>query len=126
MRRAVLALSVLLLALSVDSSAERVAAMTFSMPTAASSHDGRLQAVGFDCKCADCRCTQAWGPRHYWQWDHRPIWDDPWLVLRPTIWGSPEPHLVPAEIWACKWHLPSAHSWPRPWRWHRRQCPTWH
>jgi hypothetical protein len=113
MRRAVLALSVVLLALSIDSSADRAAAIAFSLPAAATTHDGRLQTVGFD-----CRCVRAWGPRHYWQWDHRPVWDNPWQVLRPTIWGSPEPHLVPAGIWACKWHMPSARYWRR----HRRQC----
>lgn len=55
-----------------------------------------------------------WPSREYWRWDHRPTWDDPWVVLRPTIWGSPEPYLVPANIWARKWHLPRRH------RWHRR------
>lgn len=62
-----------------------------------------------------------WPHRQYWQWGDRPIWDDPWVVLRPNFWGSPEPHVVPADIWACKWHLPSA----RPSRWQRRQCPEW-
>jgi hypothetical protein len=66
--------------------------------------------------------AREWAPREFWQWDHRPIWDDPWTVLRPTIWGSPEPYVVPADIWACKWHLPPAH----PWRWHRRRCRAWH
>jgi hypothetical protein len=64
--------------------------------------------------------ARQWPWREYWQWDHRPIWDDPWVVLRPNFWGSPEPHLVPADIWACKWHLPS----PRKWQWHRR-CGVW-
>lgn len=47
---------------------------------------------------------QRWRQRRYWRWDHRPIWDDPWEVLRPTIWGSPEPQFVPANVWAQKWH----------------------
>jgi hypothetical protein len=51
--------------------------------------------------------------RHYWRWDHRPVWDDPWEVLRPTIWGSPEPHYVPADVWARKWHPAPWHHWAR-------------
>jgi hypothetical protein len=62
-----------------------------------------------------CRCERNWAPREYWRWDHRPIWDDPWAVLKPNFWGSPEPHLVPANIWVRKWRL----RWP--WR-HRH----WH
>ena len=49
--------------------------------------------------------------RHYWRWDHRPVWDDPWEVLEPTIWGSPEPHYVPADIWARKWHPAHRRHW---------------
>ena len=52
-----------------------------------------------------CRCDREWAPREYWRWDHRPIWDDPWAVLKPNFWGSPEPHLVPADVWARKWRL---------------------
>jgi hypothetical protein len=65
--------------------------------------------------------AQQWSPRTYWQWDERPIWDDPWTVLRPNFWGSPEPYLMPADIWACEWHLPGV----RYWRWHRRHCRSW-
>jgi hypothetical protein len=61
-----------------------------------------------------CNCVRDWPHRQYWQWDHRPIWDDPWLVLKPNFFGSPEPHLVPADIWARKWHPP----WLQ--RWHHR------
>jgi hypothetical protein len=68
-----------------------------------------------------CRCARQWLHRQYWQWDDRPIWDDPWRVLKPNFWESPEPHLVPADIWACKWHLPA-----RSWRWRHRQCRPWH
>jgi hypothetical protein len=64
-----------------------------------------------------CRCARQWPHRQYWQWDDRPIWDDPWRVLKPNFWGSPEPHLVPAEIWARQWHLPREHYW----RWHHRR-----
>lgn len=71
--------------------------------------------------CFGCRRKIAWAPREYWQWDHRPVWDDPWAVLRPNFWGSPEPYLVPADIWACKWHLPSRRDWR-----HRRHCGVWH
>jgi len=63
-----------------------------------------------------CRCARQWPHRQYWQWDDRPIWDDPWRVLKPNFWGSPEPHLVPADIWAQQWHPPRRH-----WRWHHRQ-----
>lgn len=64
-----------------------------------------------------CRCARQWPHRQYWQWDDRPIWDDPWQVLKPNFWGSPEPHLVPADIWARQWHLPRV----RYWRWHHRR-----
>jgi hypothetical protein len=65
-----------------------------------------------------CNCSGEWAHRQYWQWDHRPIWDDPWLVLKPNFWGSPLPHLVPANVWARKWHLPWLHRWRghRHWR----------
>jgi hypothetical protein len=53
----------------------------------------------------------SWRQRRYWRWDHRPVWDDPWEVLRPTIWGSPEPHVVPANVWARKWHPAHWHHW---------------
>lgn len=120
MPKAVLALCTLLLALSIDGSADR-AAMAFASPLEASAQDsGLVQAVRFDCRCAQA-WAPAWAPRKYWQWDSRPIWDDPWRVLRPNFWGSPEPHRVPADIWACKWHLPPAHDWRR----HRRQCRAW-
>jgi hypothetical protein len=59
-----------------------------------------------------------WRQRRYWRWDHRPVWDDPWDVLRPTIWGSPEPHYVPADVWARKWHPARLRHWARrPYRW---------
>ena len=63
-----------------------------------------------------CRCSAEWAHREYWQRDHRPIWDDPWPVLKPNFFGSPEPHLVPADIWARKWHPP----WPHYSRLHHR------
>ena len=58
-----------------------------------------------------------WHQRHYWRWDHRPVWDDPWEVLRPTIWGSAEPHYVPADIWARKWHPAHWHHWAHHHHW---------
>lgn len=61
--------------------------------------------------------TRRWHQRHYWRWDHRPIWDDPWEVLQPTIWGSAEPHYVPADVWARKWHPAHPHHWA--WRRYR-------
>jgi hypothetical protein len=54
---------------------------------------------------------RRWRQRHYWRWDHRPVWDDPWEMLRPTIWGSAEPHYVPADVWARKWHPAHHHHW---------------
>jgi hypothetical protein len=116
MRKAASAASILLLVLCISSLADAAAAMTFFLPAPAARNDERLQPVP-----VGCRCDAAWAPRQYWQWDHRPVWDDPWRVLRPNFWGSPEPHLVPADIWACKWHLPN-----RSWRWRHRQCPVWH
>lgn len=106
------------------------AALALALSIGSATHDGavasdNLQAEGRNDLPYDVHLTRRdlrqWAPREYWQWDHRPIWDDPWAVLRPNFWGSPEPHLVPADIWACKWHLP---SW-RDWRWHRRQCGAW-
>lgn len=66
-----------------------------------------------------CPCSREWAPRQYWQWDHRPIWDDPWLVLKPNFWGSSLPHLVPANVWARKWHLPWLHRWRAHHHWRR-------
>ncbi len=93
MRRAILAAVVLGVAFSAAAPAER---------TAASEYGGRPVH-------RHCDCARDWPHRHYWQWDHRPIWDDPWLILKPNFFGSPEPHLVPADIWARKWHPP--HYW---------------
>jgi hypothetical protein len=56
---------------------------------------------------------RPWRQRRYWRWDGRPVWDDPWEVLRPTIWGSAEPHFVPADVWARKWHPAHIHHWTR-------------
>jgi hypothetical protein len=117
MRRRVFA--VIAAAVAAGLTASRALAITPASPgelAAAAWTGGHAQNIGFD-----CRCERNWGPREYWRWDHRPIWDDPWRVLKPNFWGSPEPHLVPADIWACKWHLPSARLWRR----HRRQCPAW-
>jgi hypothetical protein len=70
----------------------------------AAAQDARsIRLVDFVC---DWKCARRWPPRQYWQWDQRPIWDDPWTVLRPTIWGSPEPYVVPADHWVHKWHPP--------------------
>jgi hypothetical protein len=66
-----------------------------------------------------CACSREWAPRRYWQWDHRPIWDDPWLVLKPNFWGSPLPHLLPANIWAREWHPPWLHRWRAHHHWRR-------
>jgi hypothetical protein len=82
------------------------AAMTPGPPSAFAAsawHARNFRAVGFIC---DWKCARRWSPRQYWQWDERPIWDDPWTVLRPTILGSPEPDLVPADRWAHEWHPP--------------------
>jgi len=120
MRKTVFALCALALATSVGALAPRAAAMPFASPVEV----GAASASGVDLvhkvHC-DRRCAREWPRRHYWQWDDRSIWDDSWTVLRPNFWGSPEPHLVPADIWACKWHLPSAQYA----RWHHQQCRAW-
>jgi hypothetical protein len=73
-------------------------------PTAADIHMAR-----FNC---DPRCVRRWPPRQYRQWDQRPAWDDPWSVLQPNFWGSPEPYYVPTDQWAREWRPP----WVRDWR----------
>jgi hypothetical protein len=97
MRSGALAVLALSAAFSAMASAEPAVAAEYGAPHAAYRH---------------CACARDWPHRQYWQWDHRPIWDDPWLVLKPNFWGSPEPHLVPADIWARKWHPPWPHYWP--------------
>lgn len=92
-----------------EAAAMPIAAWTGRTHTSAA--DTFAQKIRFD-----CRCERNWGPREYWRWDHRPIWVDPWAVLKPNFWGSPEPHLVPADVWARKWRL----RWP--WR-HRHWHP---
>jgi len=106
MRSSTLAALALSVALSAAGFAEQAVAAEYGPPAAA--HPKRHWR---------CECVQDWPHRQYWQWDHRPIWDDPWLVLKPNFWGSPEPHLVPADIWARKWHPP----WPHYWRPRHRQ-----
>ena len=105
MRNRTLAALALSVALAALVPAGRAAAAEYGAPaTAAVKHHWR------------CNCARDWPHRQYWQWDHRPIWDDPWLVLKPNFWGSPEPHLVPADIWARKWHP------PYDWRAHHRHA----
>jgi|SRR5579859_7723014 hypothetical protein len=95
MRRDILAAAALGLAFSATTPAERAAASQYGVPH-----------VHWRCDCA-----RNWPHRQYWRWDHRPIWDDPWLVLAPNFFGSPQPHRVPADIWARKWHPPWLHHW---------------
>jgi hypothetical protein len=105
MRNGTLAALALSVAFAALVTAEHAVAAEYGAPaTAAVKHHWR------------CDCARDWPHRQYWQWDHRPIWDDPWLVLEPNFWGSPEPHLVPADIWARKWHP------PHDWRSHRRHA----
>jgi len=112
MRQAKLALAAI--ALMLLTAAGPAAAMTMAARSDLSAGAGgpRMQTIHFVCKC-----NRAWPRRLYWQWDSRPIWDDPWTVLQPNFWGSPEPDLVPADVWARKWHPP----WIRRWRWHHRR-----
>jgi hypothetical protein len=119
MKRIVTTGIVLAFAFTFGAAANSALAMPFAPPAGVilAARDGQ----GTQTIHVTCRCARDWPHREYWQWDHRPVWDDPWAVLKPNFWGSPEPHLVPAAIWTCKWHLPS----PRYWRWHRRQCPAW-
>lgn len=94
-----------------------LAALAFSVAFAAVASTGQAVATEYGPPAARlkhhwrCDCARDWPHRQYWQWDHRPIWDDPWLVLKPNFFGSPEPHLVPADIWARKWHPPWLHRW---------------
>lgn len=122
MRRIAIAGTILASVLAFGAATDNAIAMP-AIPTlgvSAIRDNGPLQQIHFT-----CRCARDWPRRQYWQWDHHPIWDDPWRVLKPNFWGSPEPHLVPADIWACKWHLPSARPWTRSRRWHARRCRTW-
>jgi hypothetical protein len=112
MRRGML-LTALLAALAAGASTLGAAAMPIAAPAsrAVTAAPAFVHPIGWS-----CRCARNWGPREYWRWDHRPIWDDPWRVLKPNFWGSPEPHLVPADVWARKWRL------RYPWR-HRHWHP---
>lgn len=114
MRKSVVAGAVLAAALAIGASTNRAAAMSPApRPDLAPAPGvaGFVQKIYFHCGCA-----RDWPHRRYWRWDSRPTWDDPWAVLRPNFWGSPEPRLVPADDWARKWHPP----WFRYWRWHNR------
>jgi hypothetical protein len=94
--------------------AEHVMAMTVAAPpefAAAAPHTVSVHMAHFVC---DARCARRWPARQYWQWDQRPVWDDPWGVLQPNFWGSAEPYFVPADQWAHEWHPP----WIRHWRPH--------
>ena len=96
-----------------------LAALALSVASSAAALAGHAVAAEYKAPAAahvkrhwsSCECARDWPNRQYWQWDHRPIWDDPWLVLKPNFWGSPEPHLVAADIWARKWHPPWLHYW---------------
>jgi hypothetical protein len=107
MDRAILTAFAIAALLPVVAPANRAMAITPErMATAQEARSIRL--VDFVC---DRRCARRWPPRQYWQWDQRPIWDDPWTTLQPTIWGSPEPYLVPADRWAHEWHPPWIRHW---------------
>jgi hypothetical protein len=103
MVKAVIAWAVLASVLVLGAATPRATALPIAPPVAliSTTWSGAMQKVHYRRSW-----RREWAPREYWRWDHRPTWDDPWRVLKPTIWGSPEPHLVPAEIWARKWHLP--------------------
>ncbi len=98
-----------------------LAALTLSLVfSAAAPAAEKALAAGYAVpRATPCECARDWPHRRYWQWDHRPIWDDPWVVLKPNFWGSPEPHLVPANVWARKWHPPRLHHWRAHHRWRR-------
>jgi hypothetical protein len=92
--------------LGAAATANRAAAMTAAplYEIAPPAQDASsVQIVHFIC---DWKCARRWPPRQYWQWDQRPVWDDPWTVLQPNIMGSPEPRFVPADRWAHEWHPP--------------------
>jgi hypothetical protein len=112
MPKSLFAGAILALAFCFGAAVDRAAAMTLALPAQIGPAVQGDVAQNFHLAGSYAR---EWAPREYWQWGHRPIWDDPWRVLKPNFLGSPEPHLVPADIWACKWHPPT-------WRWHHRQC----
>jgi hypothetical protein len=109
MHKSVVAGAVFVFAVALGAATNRAAAMPAASRAemlSPANDAGAMQEVRYA-----CRCTRQWPRRQYWQWDSRPIWDDPWSVLKPNFWGSPEPRLVPADIWARKWHLPGVHHW---------------
>lgn len=106
MDRATLTAFAIAALLTVTASGNHAAAMRPAAPSesaAAAWNAPSVRTVDFVC---DWKCARRWPQRQYWQWDQRHVWDDPWTVLRPTIWGSPEPDLVPADRWAHEWHPP--------------------
>jgi len=112
MDRAILRAFAIAALLPVLAPVNRAAAMAPAMPserTTAAKDARSLRTVDFIC---DWKCARRWPQQQYWQWDQRPIWDDPGTVLRPNILGSPEPYLEPADRWAHQWHPP----WIRYWR----------
>ena len=104
MARTTIAAGLFSAALLLGVAPDRANAMGPAAPAAlAAGYRDPVQAIHYE--------KRPLGRRHYWRWDHRPVWDDPWEVLEPTIWGSPEPHYVPADIWARKWHPAHWHHW---------------
>ena len=111
MHRASLTAFALAALLPVMAPANRAEAMTMAAPPerAAAADARSLRTVDFVC---DWKCGRRW--RQYWQWDQRPVWDDPWTLLHPNIMGSPEPYVMRADRWAHQWHPP----WIRYWHTH--------
>lgn len=112
MHRAILvasAIGALVLAMTPANRAVAMAATAPSELAHATPSASAVQMAHFSC---DPRCARRWPPRQYWQWDQRPVWDDPRTVLQPNFWGSPEPYFVPADQWTHEWRPP----WIRHWR----------
>jgi hypothetical protein len=116
MRRRVMACAALAAALAGAAPAGRVAGIKAASAAELAPAVASRTVVVRKARSA-CECVRAWPHREYWRWDHRPVWDDPSAVLRPNFWGSPEPYLVPADVWARKWHLPRHDRWA----WHRHE-----
>ena len=103
-----IAVGVLVLAIAPASRAVAMAPTAPSELAPASPNAIRLHAAHVSC---DPRCARRWPPRQYWQRDQRSVWDDPWTVLQPNFWGSPEPYFVPTDQWAHEWRPPWIRHW---------------
>src|SRR5580698_3181125 len=95
MRKAALvpaAVATLLLAAASASQAQAMPLAPASAFAPAAGNTSLLDAVRY------CRCERLWPHRQYWHWGHHPLPDDQW-ELPFGFWDTPEPPLVPADVW---------------------------